>query len=179
MTGPGAISEQAPVAGRRRNSHVLAAAVVALQLVTLAVAVGPWLLPRLGGDEYRLAVAPVDPIDPFRGAYVALRYAGVPTYLGQPIDARTVYMPLERRGDAVWQGTGTYVLNRPVTGPFLACAKRRGSVSCGIESLFASQDRAKDLEVTLAGSAVAKVRIDRAGRAAVIGLEAAREPGGR
>ena len=55
----------------------LAAKVTVVALVQLAlvgVAVAPRLSARLTGDEYLLRVAPVDPIDPFRGAYVDLDY---------------------------------------------------------------------------------------------------------
>ncbi len=49
-------------------------AVALVQLALVGVAVAPRLSARLTGDEYRLRVAPVDPIDPFRGAYVDLDY---------------------------------------------------------------------------------------------------------
>ena len=44
------------------------------QLVLVAVAVYPQLSARAAGDEIRLRVEPLDPIDPFRGAYVTLGY---------------------------------------------------------------------------------------------------------
>ena len=49
-------------------------AVALVQLALVGVAVAPRLSARLTGDEYRLRVQPVDPIDPFRGAYVDLDY---------------------------------------------------------------------------------------------------------
>src|SRR4029078_7535393 len=75
--GPAPARPQPRRRGRRRPMRSVAAkvTVVALvQLVLLAVAVAPRVSPRLTGDEYLLRVAPVDPIDPFRGAYVDLDY---------------------------------------------------------------------------------------------------------
>ncbi len=60
-----------------RTGRVAVASLIQLALVPLAVA-GP-LSARLTGEEYLLEVAPVDPIDPFRGAYVALSYPGLRT----------------------------------------------------------------------------------------------------
>ena len=54
---------------------VLTTAVVATsQLALVGLAVAPQLSARIVGDTYLVRVAPVDPIDPFRGAYVALDY---------------------------------------------------------------------------------------------------------
>ena len=50
------------------------AIVAVAQLALVGVAVAPQLSARAFGDEYRMRVAPVDPIDPFRGAYVDLGY---------------------------------------------------------------------------------------------------------
>ena len=48
--------------------------VAASQLALVGLAVAPQLSARVAGDTYLVRVAPVDPIDPFRGAYVALDY---------------------------------------------------------------------------------------------------------
>ena len=45
-----------------------------LQLALVGLAVLPQLSARVAGDEIVLRVQPVDPIDPFRGAYVTLGY---------------------------------------------------------------------------------------------------------
>ena len=71
-------------------------------------------LDALTGDEVVLRVEPVDPIDPFRGAYVDLAYPDLPqqTFDGEVTeeeqqaidDARgTAYVPLSRQGE-VWVG---------------------------------------------------------------------------
>lgn len=139
-----------------------------VQLGLLAAVATPRLSPRLTGTEYRLATEPVDPIDPFRGAYVALRISGVPTYT----DRRgTVYVPLVKLPGGLYRGSGTRA-ERPPRGPFLRC-HADGDVRCGIESYFASQSRARRLGLELGRGAVARVKIDGAGRAALVGLEAA------
>ena len=152
------------------------AAVCAVQAVLVAGAVAPQLSARLTGDEYRLDVAPVDPVDPFRGAYVALDYPGL-QLPDQELDDRdpgdrpegTVFVPLVRDGD-VWRG-GTPDTAPPSAGPYLRCHADR-QLRCGIESLFASQDEALRLERELADGAVARVRVDGRGNAAVVAVEA-------
>jgi uncharacterized membrane-anchored protein len=143
---------------------------VAFQILLVLVAVGPRLLPRLAGDEYRVLVEPVDPIDPFRGAYVDLDYGIQGLDAGSPDG--TVYVPIEpaRPGSARRLGRARRI--KP-SGPFLRCEGEEFSVRCGIESFFASQREARRLEHELAaGGAVARVKIDGAGRAAIVGLEA-------
>ena len=53
-------------------------AVCLLQLGLLGGVLWPQLSARVAGEEYRFAVEPVDPIDPFRGAYVVLGYPDLP-----------------------------------------------------------------------------------------------------
>ena len=156
------------------------AAVCAVQAVLVAGAVAPQLSARVTGEEYRLAVAPVDPMDPFRGAYVALDYPGL-RLPGQGPDGQdteelyaedrlrgTVFVPLVRDGD-VWRG-GLPAVDRPSAGPYLRCHADY-SLRCGIQSLFASQDEALRLERELADGAVARVRVDDRGNAAVVAVE--------
>ena len=57
-----------------RTATARVALVAVSQLVLVGVAVAPQLSARLRGDTYLLEVAPIDPVDPFRGAYVALDY---------------------------------------------------------------------------------------------------------
>jgi uncharacterized membrane-anchored protein len=153
-----------------RRARVLAACL--LQLVLVGVAVAPSLSARVTGEEYLLAVAPVDPIDPFRGAYVTLDYPGLQQALpedGSSPDG-TVFVPLERvPGGDLWQGRSAQ-RQRPADGPYLRC-EADYRLACGIESLFASQASAKRLERELADGAVARIRVDDRGNAAVIGLQ--------
>jgi uncharacterized membrane-anchored protein len=155
--------------------RVAAVAVVQLALVGVAVA-GP-LSARLTGDEYLLAVQPVDPIDPFRGAYVALSYPG----LGQrtvlessdgvaPGGRGTVFVPLVADGD-LWRG-GEPTRDRPADGPYLRCDDREWQVRCGIESWFLPQSRAQAVEDAVRdGRAVARVKVDGRGNAALVDVE--------
>jgi uncharacterized membrane-anchored protein len=153
--------------------RVRLAAACLVQLALLGGVLWPQLSARVAGDEYRLAVQPVDPIDPFRGAYVVLGYPDLPLLPadGSQMRARgTVYVPLERSDDTgLWQGTEP-VETRPTEGPYLRCEEEY-VLRCGIESLFASQDDARRLEQELADGAVATVRIDDRGNAALMGIE--------
>ena len=57
-------------------------AVVASLRSSSSSRVWPPLSARLTGEEVALRVEPIDPIDPFRGAYVDLGYPDLP---GQPL----------------------------------------------------------------------------------------------
>jgi uncharacterized membrane-anchored protein len=150
-------------------------AVVALvQLVLVGVAVAPQLSARLTGEEYLLRVAPVDPIDPFRGAYVDLGYPDLADAgrLTLPGERGTVFVVLVEGDDGVMVG-GEVSRDRPDAGPYLRCDDSDWRLRCGIESLFLSQEGARDLETTVAaGTALARVRVDGRGNAALIDVEA-------
>jgi uncharacterized membrane-anchored protein len=155
-----------------RSPSVRLAVACLLSAVLVGLAVWPQLSARLTGETYDLAVAPLDPIDPFRGAYVTLDYPGLAD--ARPSSWRggavLVFVPLRRAGgSAVWTG-GRAVREAPATGPYLRCDAGQGRLRCGIESLFASQDEARRLERDLADGAVAWVKVDRRGNAAVVGL---------
>ena len=148
------------------------------QLALVAVAVAGPLSARLVGDEYLLEVAPVDPIDPFRGAYVALGYPslngadenGVQRQEHAPGERGEVFVPLVPDGD-LWRG-GTPTRTRPAGGPYLRCSDADWQLRCGIESWFLPQGKAIALERAVgSGSAVARVRVDGRGNAALLGVE--------
>lgn len=146
-----------------------------LSAVLAGLAVWPQLSARLTGETYVLAVVPVDPVDPFRGAYVALDYPGLQQAQPTGWTGRdgTVFVPLRRTaGSDVWTG-GRAVRRAPATGPYLRCETGTGRLRCGIESLFAPQDEALRLEQQLADGAVARVEVDGRGNAAVVGLRPA------
>ena len=147
-------------------------ALVGLALVGAAVA--PRLSARLAGDEYRFRVAPVDPIDAFRGAYVDLDYPDLHLRDGEVADQTegegTLYVALVRDGD-VWRAAG-YSRTRPDDAPYLTCNDRDWRIRCGIESWFLPQDEARALEDAVrAGSAVATLRVDGRGNAALIAVD--------
>ena len=147
------------------------AAAVVVQLALVAIAVSGQLSARLTGDEYSFRVEPVDPIDPFRGAYVALDYPDlVPNDQNLPGDRGDVFLPLTEDGE-VW-AAGTPTRTRPDDGPYLACTDRNYEVRCGIDSWFLPQDDARELEDAIGdGDVVARVRIDGRGNAALVAVD--------
>lgn len=163
------------------NRTVVTAAVAVTQLVLVGVAVAPQLSARVSGDTYLMRVAPLDPIDPFRGAYVSLDYpdlrhdssqsSGEPR-LGSLDDGQEgdVYLTLVER-DSVWVADA-WTRERPSKGPYLACDDRSWQVRCGIESWFLPQDEAAATEDVLRDGALAEVRIDGRGHAAVVDVRA-------
>jgi uncharacterized membrane-anchored protein len=163
------------------NRTVTTAVIAVSQLVLVGVGVAPQLSARLAGDTYLMQVAPLDPIDPFRGAYVALDYPdlrhddsqsfGDPG-LGALDDGERgdVFITLEKRGD-VW-AAADWSRERPEDGPYLACDDRSWQIRCGIESWFLPQDEAAEAEDLLRDGAVAEVRIDGRGNAAVVDVRA-------
>jgi uncharacterized membrane-anchored protein len=153
----------------------LAAKVTVVAIVPLAlvgVAVAPRLSARLTGDEYLLRVAPVDPIDPFRGAYVDLDYPDLDLDRETPGDEGTVYVTLQQDGE-VWVASA-YTRERPSGTPYLTCDDRDWRLRCGIESLFLPQDEAASMQADLGdGSMVAIVKVDGRGNAALVRVESA------
>lgn len=143
-----------------------------LQVGLVAAAVAPQLAARAVGAEYRLRVAPVDPIDPFRGAYVTLDYPDLAPP-GSPEEtvpgSGPVFIALQER-DGLWRGVS--VGDRPpAQGPYLRCRDEGWRLRCGIESWFVPQERAARLEEAVRGGhAVAVVRIDDRGDAAIVDL---------
>lgn len=170
-----------------RRRTVAGVAVVALaQLALVGLAVAPQLSARLTGEEYQLRVAPLDPIDPFRGAYVALDYPdlrandseGEAGGLGSMEDGERgeVYIALEPDGE-VWRAA-EFTRERPDQAPYLACTDRGWQIDCGIDSWFLPQDEARALEREVAGGTViATVRVDGRGNAALVDLGAGGQPG--
>jgi uncharacterized membrane-anchored protein len=153
-----------------RSLTVRVGVVALVQLALVGVAVAPRLSARLTGDEVRLRVAPVDPIDPFRGAYIDLDYPDIDAERIYALDGDgTFYVTLVPDGE-LWT-TGDYSRERPTGSPYLACDDR-AEISCGIESLFLPQDQAAAMEDAVSsGDAVAVVRVDGRGHAALVRVE--------
>ena len=81
-----------------------------------------------------------------------------------------VAVPLVPDGD-LWRGD-TPTRTRPADGPYLRCSDADWQLRCGIESWFLPQDKAIALERAVSsGSAVARVRVDGRGNAALVGVE--------
>ncbi len=154
---------------------VRVAGAVLVMLLLVGVAVAGQLSARLTGDEYIFAVAPVDPIDPFRGAYVELSYPGLQEPDGADMDEfesdRGELFVTLRESDGVWVASGLS-RERPASGPYLACDDSDWRIRCGIESWFLPQDRALEVQDAVnAGKSRAIVRIDSRGNAALIRVE--------
>ena len=155
-----------------RSLAIKVTVVALVQLALVGVAVAPRLSARLTGDEYLLRVAPVDPIDPFRGAYVDLDYPDLDLDRETPGDEGTVYVTLEQDGE-VWVASA-YTRERPSSTPYLTCDDRDWRLRCGIESLFLPQDEAASMQADLGdGSMVAVVKVDGRGNAALVRVESA------
>jgi uncharacterized membrane-anchored protein len=163
------------------NRTVTTGVIAVSQLVLVGLGVAPQLSARLGGDSYLVRVAPVDPIDPFRGAYVALDYPDlrhdesrsfVEPGLGALDDGESgdLYITLVEQ-DGVWTAS-EWSRARPAGGPYLACDDRSWQIRCGIESWFLPQDEARETEDLLRDGAVAELRIDGRGNAAVVDVRA-------
>ncbi len=164
--------------------RILTVGVIALaQLGLVGVGVAPQLSARLTGGTYLMRIAPLDPIDPFRGAYSALDYPDLrqPAQADDPDesfgmgyldddDRGDIYIPLQRQGE-VWVG-GDWTRDRPDKGPYLACDDRSWNVHCGIESFFQPQDDAAETDVLLRDGGIAEVKIDGRGNAAVVDVRA-------
>lgn len=154
------------------------ALVALVQAVLVGLAVAPQLSARLTGETYQLRVAPLDPIDPFRGAYVTLDYPDLDLSRrdggeGRPLrdDERgDVFVTLVEQGDVMVADRWTR--DRPDAGPYLSCTDRGWDVRCGIESWFLPQDEAASMEDVLRDGAIAEVRIDGRGHAALVDVRA-------
>lgn len=168
-----------PRAWPEARSWIVLGAVLLAQLLIAGLAVLPQLSPRVSGTEIQLRVAPVDPIDPFRGAYVALGYPDLPD--GSATDWRDseerglAYVPLVREGQ-LWVG-GPVQRTEP-DGLYLRCNDDSWQLRCGIESWFVDQSEALAIEQQMISSgAIATVRVDRWGNASIVDL--APDEGGR
>lgn len=155
----------------RRTVTLVLVCLVQLGLVGAATAAQ--LSARLTGEEYLLRVQPVDPYDPFRGAYVELTY---PDLRGSDwrtedgwIREGTAFLPLTQHGP-YWEAR-TLVRTAPDSGPYLRCESEGWRLKCGIESLFLPQDEAGAMERALSsGTMYARIKVDSRGHAAVVGL---------
>ena len=63
------------------NRTVTIAGVALAQALMVGLGVAPQLSARLAGDSYVVRVGLLDPIDPYRGAYVSLDYPDLPLHI--------------------------------------------------------------------------------------------------
>jgi uncharacterized membrane-anchored protein len=131
------------------------------------------------GQEIRLKAQPVDPLDIFRGNYVTLRYEISLVPVSFDVSRRDrICVSLSEAGDHTWQG-GFGKADLPQSGPAI-CGRARGSahagervaVEYGIETYFASESRAKELERSLGkGRLYVVIDLDDDGSARIERLE--------
>lgn len=152
---------------------LLVAGVAVAQLALVGVSVAPQLSARATGETYVIEVEPLDPIEPFRGAYVALATPGLdnPAWdapVGWDEDGEVerekapsgrVFVSITEK-DGLWVGSD-WSTDRPSEGPYIVC--RRGGLwsglDCGLDSFFLPQDRATELEEAM--DEVARARRER------------------
>ena len=127
-----------------RRKLVFLALVAAQVFVPLAM-IGVNQVALATGTKVTLATTPIDPLDPFRGRYVALNYeiSNLVDWRGHP--GAVVWVELVRQGDrhVVHQAHTT----KPDTErPVIRGQVRNGRVEYGIETYYADEDEAPRLE---------------------------------
>lgn len=118
---------------------------IVLAIIQLSVAAGAIIRSEIAlrsGEVYRFKLRPVDPVDAFRGRYVALRLAETNAPIAEALPYlhnKRVYVPLttDDEGFAVF---GQVLFDRPDTGDYLR-------LRCGIEHTEESGQRLVSLAI--------------------------------
>ena len=129
------------------------------------------------GEEIRLQAEPVDPVDVFRGNYVVLRYeiSSLPV-LGEVRRGDTLCARLQE-SDGVWRAnyadpgkpTGTVICGRARND---ASPGESVGIEYGIETYYASAERAREIEESIAqGDLYVVIDLDADGSARIKRLE--------
>lgn len=185
----------ATTAPHRVQHPVPVAVVVLVQLLLLGVVAWGPVIARFTGTPVQLKVGVADPTDPFHDDYLDLSYPDLPqqpqsmvplepeegpTHEGEPtpgelppeeVGLGTTFVPLTRQGD-LWVG-GKITRTRPVSGRYLTCDDRNWRLQCGIERWFLPGAEGTDVGRALRrGTAIATVKVDAQGRAALVGISA-------
>ena len=160
----------------RRRRIALAVVVCAQLAVPLAIA-GLAEADLAFGQEIRLRAEPVDPLDVFRGNYVVLRYdiSSLPV-LGEVRRGERVCARLSESGD-VWRAS--YADPGRPSGTVICGHVRDDAqpgeevgIEYGIETYYASAERARELESSIAaGDLYVVVDLDDDGSARIEKLE--------
>ena len=159
----------------RRRLALLA--VVCVQLAVPLAMAGLVEADLAFGREIRLRAEPVDPLDPFRGNYVVLRYdiSTLPT-LGQVARGERVCARLSE-SDGVWRAayadpgrpSGTVICGQARDD---AAPGESVGIEYGIETYYASAERAREIESSIAaGDLYVVVDLDDDGSARIEQLE--------
>jgi uncharacterized membrane-anchored protein len=162
------------VSSRRRLALVV---VVCVQLALPLALAGLAAADLAFGAEIRLQAEPVDPVDVFRGNYVVLRYeiSSLPV-LGEVRRGDTLCARLQE-SDGVWRAN--YADPGKPTGTVI-CGRARNDASpgesvrieYGIETYYASAERAREIEESIAqGDLYVVIDLDADGSARIKRLE--------
>ncbi len=167
----------------RSSRGVRVAAAVVVQALLLGVAVWAPLAARFTGEEVALRVGVWDTWELSDDAYVHLRYPDLPGEEDYPppelsdseieaieADQGLAFVPLTREGET-WVG-GEVVRDEPAEGLFLRCDDSQWELRCGIETAYLATGPENDAvrDALRAGDALATVRVDGSGHAALIGV---------
>jgi uncharacterized membrane-anchored protein len=164
-----------------RGRRIALLAAVAAQLAVPLALAGLAAADLAFGREIRVAAQPVDPVDIFRGNYVVLRYEFSTLTAGFDVrrGARVCVGLVEREG--AW--SGDVGIPDPGGGDTVICGRARddaeaGSevgVEYGIETYYASAERARELERSISrGELFAVIDLDEDGSARIERLEVER-----
>ena len=162
------------MSSRRRLALVV---VVCVQLALPLALAGLAAADLAFGEEIRLQAEPVDPVDVFRGNYVVLRYqiSSLPV-LGEVRRGDTVCARLEE-SSGVWRAnyadpghpTGTVICGQAKDD---ASPGESVGIEYGIETYYASTERAREIEESIAqGDLYAVIDLDADGSARIKRLE--------
>lgn len=163
----------------RRHRILLLAVVLAQLLVPLGLA-GLAAADLAFGREIRLLAQPVDPLDVFRGNYVVLRYELSSVPVGFSVRRGEQVCVSLNEQDGVWRGD--FGVPDP-SGDTAICGRARADaaageqvgVEYGIETYYASAERAREIETSIGrGRAYAVIDLDEDGSARIERLEVER-----
>jgi uncharacterized membrane-anchored protein len=128
-----------------RRLRIVFLAVVAAQLIFPLAVIAYNEFKLASGEEVRLHVQPVDPIDFFRGEYVALSYdiSGIKTGGAPP--GTTVYVPLYET-DSHWTSQSAVLRRPPDDVTFIRGQVTEGGIRFGIETYFVEQGESRRYE---------------------------------
>ncbi len=160
--------------------------VILVQVLVMAGVYVTAHMPLWTGEEILLNTRPVDPRSLFRGNYARLTYdisqipcGDIHDALGKrPRPNEKIYVRLERGENGIYHYGGVSV-TRPQQGIFLRSRLPQGGsriddvcrVRYGLEAFFAPKEKARQIEIHLRKSAVARIYVGPGGRGALKSVE--------
>jgi uncharacterized membrane-anchored protein len=162
---------------RRRKLALLV--VVCVQLAVPLALAGLAEADLAFGDEIKLKAQPVDPLDPFRGNYVVLTYEISRLQVVHPVnEGQRLCADLFRSAPGVYGAR--YAYDAPQEDGKTICGRARQDarggesvgIEYGIETYYASAERAREIEDAIArGQLYVVVDLDEDGSARIERLE--------